>query len=121
MNWFKVDCDLFEDPVFRDNQERLMWVYMLSKATWKEHRVRYRNRIITLLPGQIALTIRDLAKVGGCSKGKVERFLKRLKIEDKVRTKVGTNVMTEVSVLTLCNKSKNQNGNIEKRTERGQS
>lgn len=104
MGWFRVEDTVFDHPAFRDHAERMLWLKLISQASWRPRAVRYRDRMIALERGQVAMTLRDMAAYAGVSKGKIEKFLKRLENEDMLRTEAKTGV----NVVTILNYNKYQ-------------
>lgn len=99
MGWFRVEDSVFDHPAFRDHAERMLWLKLISQASWRRRTVRYRDRMIVLERGQVAMTLRDMAAFAGFSKGKAEKFLKRLENEAMIETEAKTGV----SVITILN------------------
>lgn len=104
MGWIRVEDTIFDHPAFRDDGERMLFLRLISRAAWRSHRVRYRDRMIELQRGQVAITLRDMAAISGVSKGKIEKFLKRLENEAMIETEAKTGV----SVITILNYNKFQ-------------
>ena len=95
---------LWDDPMFADLTEAAVFAWMVCKAAWKPTTVRYKDRVIHLERGQLALSIRDLAKKWGWSKDKAGRFCNRL----VTATAAATRTATGVNVITICNYDKYQ-------------
>lgn len=81
------------------------WVWLLTEASWKPRARRIGEFMVQLNRGQLVASVRHLAEVWSWSKGKVERFISRLKTE----TMVVTHVETGITVITICNYDKYQN------------
>lgn len=75
------------------------WVWLLTEAAWKPRDRRIGEFMVSLERGQLVASIRHLMGVWSWSKGKVERFIARLKNE----TMIGTRSETGISVITICN------------------
>lgn len=84
---------------FRNDAEAMAFAWMIARAAWKATKVRYKNRIIPLQRGQLAISVRDMAAAMDRDKAWVDRLWKRLKKEDMVQT-VGE---THVTIITICN------------------
>lgn len=86
-------------PVFRNEAEALAFVSLILKAAWKSTRVRYKERVLTLQRGQVAISQRDMARALDRDKAWVERLWKRLRTEAmiEVASEAG------VAVITICN------------------
>jgi hypothetical protein len=86
-------------PVFRNESEALAFVSLILKAAWKATRVRYKDRVLTLQRGQVAISQRDMARALDRDKAWIERLWKRLRAEAmiEVASEAG------VAVITICN------------------
>jgi len=92
---------LLGHPAFRNEGEAMAFGWLVLNAQWKPARVRYKERIFHLQRGQLAVSVRDMARRLERSRSWVERFLNRLKIE----TMVETQAETGVTIITVCNYS----------------
>src|SRR3546814_9135767 len=72
---------------------------MVIRAAWKPSRVRYKDRMLNLGRGQLAMSVRDMAAAMDRDKAWVERLWKRLKSETMIETVTDAGV----SVVTICN------------------
>lgn len=97
--YVRIHRSLLGHHAFRNNAEAMAFACLVMRAQWKPGKVRYKERIISLKRGQVAISIRDFASDMDRDKAWVERLFKRLKSEAMVET------VTEagVTVLTLCN------------------
>lgn len=84
---------------FRNDAEGMAFAWMVIRAAWRPAKVRYKDRMIQLRRGQLAVSVRDMANAMDRDKAWVERLWKRLKSETMIET------VTEagVSVVTICN------------------
>ncbi len=99
-------------PAFRNDAESMAFAYLVLRASWKETRVRYKGKAISLRRGQLAMSVRDIADAMDRDKGWIERLLKRLKSETMIETVTETGVL----VITICNYEKYQAGNDNRET-----
>jgi hypothetical protein len=90
---------LLGHPAFRNDAEAMAFAWLVVKASWQPTRVRYKDRLISLERGQLAVSIRDFASAMDRDKAWVERLMKRLRAEAMVKTSDETGV----SVVTICN------------------
>lgn len=97
--WFKIHRSLLNHPAFRGFQERWAFAELIALAAWKPTTVRYKERVINLERGQLAISIRDFAKRIEWDKAKVERFFSVLKNQDMIETATETGV----TLITICN------------------
>jgi hypothetical protein len=89
---------LLGHTAFRNDAEAMAFAWLIVKASWKEARVRYKDRVVELQRGQVAISVRDFAKAMDRDKAWVERLLKRLKSETMIETRNETGV----NVVTIC-------------------
>lgn len=87
------------------------WVWLLTEAAWKPRSRRLGEFVVDLERGQLVASVRHMAEVWTWSKGKVERYMGRLKTETMVRT----HTETGITIITICNygkyqKTQEQNG-----------
>lgn len=95
-----MDHHLFKGDVARFGA----WIWMVSKACWKETKFDVQGRTITLRRGQFCCSVRDMATAWGWPKSNVDRFLTRLKTETMIETESGTGRL----IITICNYAKYQ-------------
>lgn len=84
---------------FRNDAEAMAFGWMVIRASWKPARVRYKDRILNVGRGQLAVSVRDMAAAMDRDKAWIERLWKRLKSETMIET------VTEkgVTLVTICN------------------
>ena len=97
--YVRIHRSLLGHPAFRNDAEAMAFAWLVAKAAWQPTRVRYKERIIALDRGQLAVSVRDFATAMDRDKAWVERLLKRLKAETMVETRHETGV----NVITICN------------------
>lgn len=97
--YVRIYRSLLGHPAFRNDAEALAFAWMVIRAQWRPTRVRYKDRIIQLHRGQLAISVRDMANALDRDKAWVERLWKRLKSETMLETASATGV----SVVTICN------------------
>lgn len=104
--YIRVERDAIEHPFFRRTEfsEYEAWLWLLGEAAWKPRQSRLGEFFVALERGQLVAAVRYLADEWGWSKGKVERFLFRLKNEAMIETQSGTGI----NVITICNYDKYQ-------------
>lgn len=95
-----MDHHLFKGDVARFGA----WIWMVSKACWKETKFDVQGRTISLKRGQFCCSVRDMATAWGWPKSNVDRFLTRLKTETMIETESGTGRL----IITICNYAKYQ-------------
>jgi hypothetical protein len=97
--YVRIHRTLIGHPVFRNDAEAMVFAWLITQAQWKRTRVRYRDHIIQLERGQLAISLRDLAFRFDRDKAWIGRLLKRLENEAMIETASETGV----TVITLCN------------------
>lgn len=97
--YVRIHRSLLGHPAFRNDAEAMAFAWLVAKAAWQQTRVRYKDRIIGLARGQLAVSVRDFANAMDRDKGWCERLLKRLKNEAMVET----HHETGVNLVTICN------------------
>lgn len=90
---------LLKNPAFKSDFEAMVFAWLVMRASWKETRVRYKDRHITLRRGQLAISVRDIAMKMERTRQWAERFLARLQNEDMIETASETGV----TVVTIRN------------------
>lgn len=97
--YVRIHRSLLGHVSFRNDAEAMAFAWMIARAQWKACKVRYKDRVIALNRGQLAVSVRDMATAMDRDKAWVERLWKRLKAETMIET------VTEagVSVVTICN------------------
>jgi hypothetical protein len=106
---------IFTHPAFRPQPftEREAWAWLIANAAWKPRRQRLGEHVVELDRGEVVGAVRYLAAEWQWSKGKVDRYLNRLKNEDMIGTRTGTGI----TVITVCKYSEYQGGEDEVGTE----
>lgn len=104
---FGVDRGIWDHPILngrRSFSRREAWLWLLSEAAWKSRRVRHAGETFTISRGQLAHSIRFMAKAWRWEQTKVVRFLNDLKTE----TMIATGTATGITIITICNYDKYQ-------------
>lgn len=96
------------NPVFSDEKftERMAWLWMIEKASFEPHKIRYYNEMIEVVRGQIPTSYRKLKEAWKWSNDRVRGFLKILEDEKMIDRKIGTGFL----VITICNYNEYQFG-----------
>lgn len=103
---FHVDRGLFDHPFFAPEPftEREAWAWMCGRAARADGERRVGNLRIQLKRGQLAHSIRFLAKRWDWSHSRVQRFLARLVTESMIESVTES----QVTCVTICNYDKYQ-------------
>lgn len=94
-----IHRSLLGHVAFRNDAEAMAFAWMIARAQWRPGKVRYKDRVIELSRGQLAVSVRDMAAAMDRDKAWVERLWKRLKAE----TMIETATEAGVSVVTIVN------------------
>jgi hypothetical protein len=99
---------IFEHGMFKNEPltEREAWVWLIMQARWKACSYRAGDYVVSLARGQLAASVRFMAGAWQWTAARVQRFIERLKKMEMIRTKTDTGV----SIITICNYDKFQNG-----------
>lgn len=95
----KIYRSILESPVFKNDEEAMAFAWLVLRASWKDTRVRYKERMISLKRGQLALSSRDFAQHWEWSEARCRRFLNRLKSDAAIDAQSDAGV----TVITICN------------------
>lgn len=105
--WIAITADMVEHPLFADSPERLYaWVWLLSKAAWKEHPIKLDGKLHTISRGEVVVGREFLARTWNWSGKRVRTFLGQL--EDAGMIKMGPTQGRMPTVATICNYGKYQ-------------
>ena len=99
--WIKLHRSLRDHFLFDFNEpdKALAWIDLLMSASFSDHKVHIKGRVLDVKRGQFCVSQVTLQKRWGMSQNKVKRFLNLLKTEGMVD--VQTNDAT--TIITICN------------------
>lgn len=99
---------LFLSEAFRHEPftEREAWLWLVMEASWKDRSVRAGDYVAETRRGQLAASVRFMSKAWSWTAAKVQRFLKRIEKLKMIRVETDTGI----SIVTICNYDKYQNG-----------
>lgn len=98
VGYVRLYRSLLGHPAFRNDGEAMAFAWMVIRAQWQARRVRYKERIINLKRGQLAISTRDMADALDRDKAWVTRLWQRLKNETMIETVVDAGI----TVVTIC-------------------
>lgn len=83
MEYFCIPLSIFQHHLFRSAsaEQKLVLIYLIRKCVWKPTKFDDHGHTIELQPGQVAITIRDLAEEIGVDRNVVARALKKFVCE----------------------------------------
>lgn len=102
--WVSIYRQLFDNKDLKDNNHIVIFLYMIVHASHKPAIVTYRNKRITLKRGQLAITVKDLAKRFNLSIKNVRTILKNLEVANTL----AHTLHRQLSVYTIVNYNKFQ-------------
>jgi hypothetical protein len=114
--WFKVHRGWMDNPVFKDDSERLCWLWLIEKAAWHDTYHDVHGARCDVPRGSVFLTHRQIGKRFTWSNSKVAKFLSRLKNEDMIEYKTET----KKGQISICNYDKYQQSKDKTSTKTGQ-
>ena len=122
--YIAIDREIFDHPLFKKPQRRAFsrleaWEWLIGRAAWRPQGQRNPHGVVHTERGEVAITIRALARKWNWPTTNAYRFVKRLAKESMVQlalarcgTKTGTEFGTEtgyaLTIITICNYDKFQ-------------
>lgn len=83
--WIKLHRKILDHPiVFKDPDHFAVWMYLLLNATHTNYDVVFKNKRITLNPGQLITGRKSIARQTKVNESKVQRILKTFEIEQQI-------------------------------------
>ncbi len=130
VGYFAVARAIFEKPEFKRRPKWLVaWQWLIAAAAWKAEAHRGDWGVVHVERGELATTIRALAKEWRWPKSNVECFLKWLIRQQMIvlgttrtatRTSEGPSLPHPVSIVTVCNYDKFQKSSKARKVQPGQ-
>ena len=102
--WVSIYRQIFDNKDLKDNNHIVIFIYMVVHASHKPTILKYRNKRITLKRGQLAVTVKDLAKKFNLSIKNVRTILKNLEVANTL----AHTLYKQLSVYTIVNYNKFQ-------------
>lgn len=96
--------DKWQNPVFRNLLEAGIWSWMCDTAAWKDTRVRFGGKLISLKRGQIVVSERFISEGFSLGRQAVRTFLENIE-NDHMITREANHRLT---IITICNYAKYQ-------------
>jgi hypothetical protein len=92
-----------------------VWVYILMRGNYRESEIMVDGRIVTLQPGQLLTSRKQMSTMTGVSESKIERILSLFKIEHQIEQQS----FTKNRIITIVNWVKYQSAEhqIEQQTD----
>lgn len=91
--FYRMSRGWMKNEVFKREQytEREAWVWLIEEAAFRPRTKRVGPYVVQLKRGQVATTLRFMAKAWGWKKDRARRFLKRLVDDSMLRCSWGEN------------------------------
>lgn len=104
--YFRLHRSVMSHHLFASGRlsEREAWIWLIAEASYRDHKVRWRNQMIDIKRGQVPTSYRKMADAWGWGVNRVVNFLKLLKNEKMLDTATDTGFV----VITICNYEKYQ-------------
>lgn len=116
--WIRVQTSIFDHEVFAAEpfSEREAWLWLISKAAWKDTVHRIGASVMPVPAGSLFVTIREMqAAWKWTSTRRVHQFLELLSSQNMIETSSETGK----TLVTVCNYSKYQNADTHSETPEG--
>lgn len=116
--WIRVQTSIFDHEVFAAEpfSEREAWLWLISKAAWKDTVHRIGASVMPVPAGSLFVTIREMqAAWKWTSTRRVHQFLELLSSQNMIETSSETGK----TLVTVCNYSKYQNAETHSETTEG--
>ena len=109
--WWKFHRQMFENPIVnKDSEYFYVWCWILTYAAYEEKRVLFDGQDIVLEKGQLLTTTKHIATSLNINESKVNRILKKLKIEKQIDKQTSSrNTLITVLNWNLYQESDKQN------------
>lgn len=102
--WIKFHRKALDSLVAENGYKLSVWTTLLLSANHSESRIRFNRKLITIKPGQLVTSYRELSDRLGFARMTIFRVMKQLKEEGSISIDVGR----EGTLVTICNYEKYQ-------------
>ncbi len=113
--WIKIHRSILKNPWMKDAEVIGAWVYILLHVAYQPEDVVFEGKRITLQPGQGLFKMRQVAKILGISRSKLNRTIMLFKSE----TQIETQTSPRNTLITVVNWEKYQTTGTQNRTQMG--
>lgn len=111
--WIKIYEQIWDNPIVTQDPETFtVWIWLLTHAASKPFDTMFGSERVTLKPGQLVTGRAQIAAGTGVNPSKVNRILKRLKIEQQIEQQVNS----RGSLISIVNWDEYQQNRTAKRT-----
>lgn len=113
--WIKIHRSIWDNPWMQNADVLGAWVYILLNVAYQPEDVIFEGKRITLNPGQGLFSMRQVAKILGVSKSKLNRTISLFRSE----TQIETQASPRNTLITVVNWSKYQTVGTQNGTRMG--
>lgn len=113
--WIKIHRSIWDNPWMQNADVLGAWVYILLNVAYQPEDVIFEGKRITLNPGQGLFSMRQVAKILGVSKSKLNRIISLFRSE----TQIETQASPRNTLITVVNWSKYQTVGTQNGTRMG--
>jgi hypothetical protein len=100
--WIKLHRKMLDNPVvWKDSDHLAVWIYLLLNATHKDMDVLFKNKRITLKPGQLITSRKSIANQLSISDSKVKRVLLAFESDQQI-DRQRSNKNSLITILNWC-------------------
>jgi len=102
--WIKLNRGWWKDDAFRNNDDRMVFLWLLEEAQIKDKVVSIKSNPVKLKRGQLSHSLRFMGEALDMNKNKIARILEHFEKWGIIGTESGTGQ----NIITICNYSKYQ-------------
>jgi len=116
--WIKLHRKMLDNPVvWKDSDHLAVWIYLLLNATHKDMDVLFKNKRITLKPGQLITGRKSIANQLSISDSKVKRVLLAFESDQQI-DRQRSNKNSLITILNWCEYQQNDQQNDQQVTSK---
>ena len=116
--WIKLHRKMLDNPVvWKDSDHLAGWIYLLLSATHKDMDVLFKNKRITLKPGQLITGRKSIASQLSISDSKVKRVLLAFESDQQI-DRQRSNKNSLITILNWCEYQQNDQQNDQQVTSK---
>jgi len=88
--WVKLHRKTIDNPIFKNPDAMLLWIYLLLKANHADAKIAVGNSTVLVKRGQVFTGRKSLSEQTGLSESKIERLIKFLTNEQQIEQQTFT-------------------------------
>ncbi len=110
--WTKIQNNIHDDPLLNKDSEYLsVWIYLLTQSAFCGYDVIFSGKVMRLKEGQLVTSLGEISKKTGVNISKVNRILKKLKIEKRIEMETDMQKTLISLGFTEGNETESEKGN----------